>query len=310
MKKVLTIIFLLIIPFAYSISFDEFAKTYDFDFSTGDFNVTSIKMKPCTLPCANLSFELSVESEPGMYELFATFGKKTDSKSKYFFGRQDTAGFEFIPPFNGSEFWLKAVKDNIIIYFQKLGSFDISNITFDYEEKNKTIVNVSRVIFLNDSIKDGDLIVEYGANSTIDFYLFDLFSNFITNTTSDTGIALFNGDDINASELNGPYKVVGVLNGANYEYITNYYSFGDFNKSQEPVDDYTLCKGKNNRRLKFCFVYKFFKKNRGKKLGWFKKDKKEKNLYKKDKKKYREEDDDDHEDKDNEGKDGEDEEDN
>lgn len=90
----------------------------------------------------------------------------------------------------------------------------------------------AKLRFLNDTISDGNLIVNVNNtnNEEFGYYLYDSYSDYITFANTSEDIVVFNGSKINSSGLNGPYIIKAITSKRQYVYTTGYYNYSSFQK--------------------------------------------------------------------------------
>ena len=139
-----------------------------------------------------------------------------------------------------------AVKQNENINFKKEINliFDPridGNFTLAKVELNQSIFNIgyktntysfSRIRFFNDTIIDGNLVLAINNTNNLssNFYLFDVFSDYIASVNTSGNVVVFNGSIINSSGINGPYIIKAYVEEKTYTYTTGYYNYSDFQK--------------------------------------------------------------------------------
>ncbi len=242
MKKISFIFILaafLLMPFALSMSYEDLADTYDYDYSSGIANVTSISIERCDAHCRNLTLAINLSVEPGNYDVAGFYDGKTAEYSRYFFDSNGTISLVFFPEFrlNASDFWLKISKDGNLVYFSKAGKINLSQMSFE----------MPKITIIADSKINGAFVIDAAIkNITQGDYEVKAYLK----TEDETVILVKNmtfagsGDDDFAMEFvpesDGEFSLTQIDIGNNtiyLNYTTANYSFSRLNFTGEQIID-------------------------------------------------------------------------
>lgn len=188
---------LLLSPFVYSISFDEFLLTYNYSLTSTQANITNVSIQSCS-NCDNLTIKISLQADVGDYEIYGFLDNKTSSISEYFFEQNNTIKLIFYPPFtsNFSDLWVKIFNSGTEIYFSNISGINISTLIF--RTPNITVINESEEegklkLTLNvDVLREGNYEITAYLNSENETFILRLNQNLtLINNVSflfDTGV--------------------------------------------------------------------------------------------------------------------------
>lgn len=145
--------------------------------------------------------------------------------------------------------------ENILLDFDagtdgnfKFTTLEIEDYIFNIDYTT-SYYNLSRIIFKDDYIIDGDLVIEVNADAN--YYLFDQYSKFIADGIYENNKAAFNGGIINSSGLNGPYLIIAETEKFRYTYQTKDYAYNEFYDKAETSKKIDQDKKSSNEKSSF-----------------------------------------------------------
>lgn len=179
MKRLFILFFIIILTqISYALTFDEFAKTYDYYYNINEFNITNTSFE-CIKDCENLTFLFSIQNSPGNYEFSFYLDEKSYYINKYLFENSSMIHAVFYPEFSKNINLLSTTikKEGILIYQKLNQEIDLSNITF--KQYNLSIIEeyvINNTLFIITNLDS----MNYSKNYSITAYLLNTKTNEIT----------------------------------------------------------------------------------------------------------------------------------